>query len=175
MKKYIPLVLVALYPYFIVATLAGVLSNLFPDSLSIILILLISSIVGLIASVGTAIVCLIRRWDAKVILRANMIIKLAQIPAYVAIYMVGMAFMITIFTAAISILLVIFDLFVIFLSGLVGLAGIISALRDKRITKTQAIIHGLLQFVFCIDVVSAIIVYRSVKAKSNHINASISE
>ena len=96
----------------------------------------------------------------------NMVIKLVHIPAYVLIFVLGLAFMVTIFTFAITIILVIFDMMTIFMTGLIGLSGVIRACCEKKISIKSAIIHGILQFVFCLDVFSAVIAYRKVKKSS---------
>lgn len=80
----------------------------------------------------------------------------------IAIFVVGLASLLTIFTAGISIVLWLLDVFTIIISGTIGLSGIIRALREHRLTGKEALIHGLLQFVFCADVISSIIAYRTV-------------
>jgi hypothetical protein len=50
------------------------------------------------------------------------------------------------------------------LSGLIGLGGVIGSLREKKISNKKAGIHGILQFVYYADVISSIIIYRTVKA-----------
>lgn len=52
------------------------------------------------------------------------------------------------------------DCLTITLSGLVGVVGIIKSLKENKITKETAVIHGALQFVFCVDVISSILIYR---------------
>jgi hypothetical protein len=51
----------------------------------------------------------------------------------------------------------------IFLSWLAGLGGIISGLKENKLPKKTAIIYGIFQFVFCIDIVNSIVLYRNVK------------
>ena len=71
----------------------------------------------------------------------------------------------TIFTYAFSIFFVIFDCLTIFLTGLIGVSAVARCYADCKISKPFAIVNGFLQFVFCIDVISAIIVFIKSKAK----------
>ena len=63
----------------------------------------------------------------------------------------------------VTMILIIIDGLTIFLSGLIGLGGVIRAFSDKKITLKKAIIHCILQFVFCVDIISAIIIYKEIK------------
>lgn len=63
----------------------------------------------------------------------------------------------------ITIILILLDGMTIFLTGLVGLAGVIRSLKENRISKSAIVVHGILQFVFCADVISAVIIYRTVR------------
>ena len=63
------------------------------------------------------------------------------------------------------IMIVLFPYFIVFvLSGLVGLSGVMISVKEKKIPINKAILHGILQFVFCADIFSAIVLYRTVKA-----------
>lgn len=92
-----------------------------------------------------------------------MIIKIIQIPAYLFIFAIGFVCLITIFTVGISFVLLILDGVSIILSGLIGVFVVRRCYADGILTRTEMVIHSILQFVFCLDVVSAIIVFRKVK------------
>lgn len=51
----------------------------------------------------------------------------------------------------------------IFMSGLIGLAGVIRTAIEKKLSTKEAIIHGVLQFIFCGDIISSIMIYRKLK------------
>ncbi|QQO10867.1 hypothetical protein [Breznakiella homolactica] len=87
-------------------------------------------------------------------------IKLIQIPAYVLIFLAGLLLLSTIFTMGISVVLMVLDIMAVFLSGLIGLAGVIRGFLEKKISKKASVIHGFLQFIFCADVISSIILYK---------------
>jgi len=133
------------------------------NGLLLIAALLVLYIAALICSLSIFIKSLVTKRNARELLRLNLVIKLVHIPAYVIIFILGLAFMITIFTFAISIVLMILDVMTIFLSGLIGLSGVIRGYSEEKISMKSATIHGILQFVFCLDVISAVIVYRRVK------------
>jgi len=98
------------------------------------------------------------------ILRFNMIIKLIHIPAYLLIFVVGLICSLGILTIGITIVLMILDGMTIILSGLIGLGGVISSLREDKLSIKKAVMHGILQFVYCADIISSIVIYRTVKA-----------
>lgn len=103
-----------------------------------------------------------RDWDARQLARAGMWVKLLQIPAYALWFMVGAVMFI--FMGPLLAFLV--DAMTIILSGLVGLGAVLRSKKEGILTVSQAVVHGILQFVFCADVVSAIILYRKTKEVS---------
>jgi hypothetical protein len=130
------------------------------------LLLPIAYAAALICAVFTVIINLKKQRNSEDILRTNMIIKLIHVPAYILIFLLGLAFLITIFTMGVSIVFVLLDCFTIFLSGLIGLSGVIRSYQEKKLTKMEAMAYGFHQFIFCIDVISAIRVYRYIRRKS---------
>ena len=44
------------------------------------------------------------------------------------------------------------------MSGLIGLAGVIRTAIEKKLSTKEAIIHGVLQFIFCGDIISSIMI-----------------
>lgn len=88
-----------------------------------------------------------------------MLIKLVQIPAYLAIFVLGVLFFLTIFTYAFSVFFVLFDCITIFLTGFVGLTANLRAYKERKCSGSFAALNSVCQFVFCIDVISAVVVY----------------
>ncbi len=105
-----------------------------------------------------------RKVPAKAILRSNLMIKCAQIPAYLLVFFLGLMLMVTIFTWPFAIVLILVDCFTVLLSGIVAVAGLLRAVSDKQISKGWAVVLSFASFLFCVDVVAAIIAYLSVKA-----------
>jgi len=92
-----------------------------------------------------------------------MIIKIVHIPAYIILFFFGLLTTLTIFTFPFAIAFIIFDNLTIFMSGIIGLSGLIRSFIEKKVSIKKVILYGLFQFIFCIDVISSIIIYRKVK------------
>lgn len=129
----------------------------------VLIALIVLYVTALVCSVAVFITSLVKKWNVQELLSINMVIKLIHIPAYLLIFFIGLACLITIFTFAISIVLMFLDGMTILLSGLIGLGGVIRSLRENKLSKRAAVIHGILQFVFCADIISSIIIYKTVK------------
>lgn len=54
---------------------------------------------------------------------------------------------------------VLFDCITIFLTGLVGLTANLRVYKERKCSGSFAALNSVCQFVFCIDVISAVIVY----------------
>lgn len=104
------------------------------------------------------------KWrDALSTAKTAMLIKLIQIPAYVVIFVLGVLMTIAIFTIPFTIGLFLVDCLCLFLTGLPVLASIICAVRQGTLKFREVIWVIILQFVFCADVVAAIIYYKKLK------------
>jgi hypothetical protein len=133
----------------------------------LVFVLFILYFISFVCSVIACITSIANKRKALEVLRINMIIKLIHIPAYIMIFVVGLFCMITIFTFGITIALIILDGLTIVLSGLIGLGGVTKSLKENKISKIAAAIHGILQFVFCADIISSVIIYLKVKKTEN--------
>ena len=172
MKKYIPSILAAIFPYSVLFALYCMFSGFLMHSVFqsngflLLLAVLLFWVVSLGCAVATCVMSLARKWDSYELARANMILKLIPVPAYILIFLIGCAFLITIFTFAISVILMLLDGMAIVLSGLIGVAAVKRNHSDKILSTKEMVVHGILQFVFCADVVSAIVVfYKARRAK----------
>lgn len=119
-----------------------------------------------LCSIGFLAVSILKKLDSRKIAFYNMAVKLIQIPAYVLIFALGVLSFGTLFTMGISVVLLIFDCLSVLLTGLIGIAAVVRCCADGKISKGFSIWNGLLQFVFCVDIVSAVIVF--VKSRSDH-------
>lgn len=170
MRRYLQFFLIAIFPYLIAFALICMYKGYLIDTVfhhnvyPLLLILIVMYVVALVCAVIAFVASLKKKRKILEVLRVNMIVKLIHIPAYLFIFVVGLLCMITIFTFGITIVLMIFDGMTIVLSGLIGLGGIIRSLRENKISIKVAVIHGILQFVFCADIISSIVIYRKVKA-----------
>jgi hypothetical protein len=112
-------------------------------------------IIALITSIKILINSKKNNWNAHALLRSNMIIKLCHIPYYVVVFYVGMA----LFLFAGPILAFIYDCLVMLTSGIVGLAALLRARKEEKINTSLMLIFAVTQFLFCIDVPIAIVMY----------------
>ena len=100
------------------------------------------------------------KWEGRKLALANMIIKLLHIGHYMTMFLFAAsgALILFLFPMLAAIALVV-DVMTIALSGTVGLAGAVRCRMEGRLTTGAAIVNGILQFVFCADVFSAVWVY----------------
>lgn len=158
-----------IFPYFFLFAACCMFNNFLEENLfggSVIyniFYIAVLFVAALICSIITIIICSVKKVESEKILQINLIVKLIHIPTYIAIFIFGILCLITIFTMGFSLAFVVFDLLTIILSGLVGLTGIIRSRKENKLPKRSAILLGILQFVFCADVICAIIAYVTVK------------
>ncbi len=175
--KCVRMFFVALFPYLII--ILFIISNtslekFLPDNIFIPLSIYIGwYFVALISAVITFVSGITNKRKSLEMLRINMIVKLIHVPAYLCIFVVGLGCMLTIFTFGITIIFILLDLMTIVLSGLIGLGGILRSLRENKISIKAAVIHGIFQFVFCADIISSIVLYRTVKATEYKLEAKL--
>ena len=171
MKKFVPTAPIVLFPYAVIFILYCIftgflMESVFQNNVFFCLILLVVIwIEAFICAISICIVSLIKKWDFVELSRANMLIKTISIPAYLAIFVIGVICMLTIFTYAISIVLMIFDVMSIILSGLIGISAVKRSYDNKAISLKEMIIYGILQFVFRADIITSILVFTKSKKK----------
>ena len=122
-------------------------------------------IISLICNVIFLVLSIYKKWDCKKVALFNMVTKIVQIPAYIAVFLLGALSFSTLFTMGLAVVFFLFDCASIFLTGLIGVTSVIRCYTDRIISKRFSIINGLLQFVFCADVISSIIIFVQVKYK----------
>ncbi len=166
MKKYSMLLPGALLPYILLTVLALLYGGVLPTNILDIpagfvmtALLLAYGFIAFILTVTFTALCLALGWDGKQVAKANMIIKLAQVPAYIAIFILGVFCFIAVITIMLSVFFVLFDCFSIFLSGLVGAAAAFRRFLEGKKDLPFWLVIGLLQFVFVADVFCCVILY----------------
>lgn len=170
MKRLLPEILVILFPYSIVFLIYSVTNSSVMESLfdnNIYLGLLYLCVFWMAAFISAVLVCvrnISQKRDPMELAWTNMIIKLVHIPAYLFIFVVGLICVITIFTIPVSICLAILDCAAIVLSGLAGASAVKRCHEEGALSAGEAVAFGILQFVFCADVVISVVVF--VKAKN---------
>ena len=106
-----------------------------------------------------------KHWTACELALANRFVKLAHIPAYVFWFAAGILFLF--FMGAP--LAFFMDVMALSLSGLIGLAAVLRCREEERLAGKAAVLHGVLQFVFCADVFSAIWVYIKIRKEKERL------
>ncbi|MCM1236597.1 MAG: hypothetical protein NC489_41495 [Ruminococcus flavefaciens] len=104
------------------------------------------------------------KWDARELASVNMFVKLIQIPGYLYIFVMGIACLATIFSMGISIALVFLDCFCIGMTGLLSVAAFYGMEKEGRLSRTKQIVCTIGSFIFCVDVVLAVVGYRRSRA-----------
>ena len=159
--KWIALLPVAVFPYAIwvvgdLAKAGGTASPVF----SPVLLLWLFWLLGLAGAVVTLWQSLRGRWEGRKLALASMLIKLFHIQNYIVLFL-GAMFLFAI--PMVPVLIWVVDVLTIFLSGLVGLAAVFRCRVEGRLSNRTAVVNGILQFLFCVDIFSAIWVYRNTK------------
>lgn len=164
--KNVPPILLILWPYLII------LSFLFPneDMLTLFLniYLLLTFPVYLLNILYT---CTYKAEDALTHLAIwNMIIKLAHIPFYGLVFLLGACMMLTMVVPALALvaplaalLLMIVDLLLMLTSSAYGIRVLIRARKLHLISEGFLLIHLICHFCFVADVISAFIMRRKLK------------
>ncbi|SMC72353.1 hypothetical protein [Papillibacter cinnamivorans] len=101
---------------------------------------------------------------SSVLLFWNMLIKLLFVPIYIGVFLlsilVGAAGP---FALAFWAVFLIYDYMMLLTTSMYGLAGIRRARREGIITRKAAVVHSILHFFFCADVISSVLIYLKVK------------
>lgn len=170
MKKFILSIPIIIFPYSVIAMLYCIFTGFLMETVFhnnnfyCILVLIVFGLISLFMTVSISIVSYVKKWSASEIAKINMIIKIAQIPAYITIFIVAVLCLFTIFTFGFTVALFLVDIFTIFLSGLIGIVAIRKNYTLGNLLSNEWIIHSILQFVFCADIISSIIIYRKSKS-----------
>lgn len=104
-----------------------------------------------------------KKWDAASLAKTAWIVKLIQIPAYLAIFVLGVIFLTSIFLFAFTLVLMLLDYVSILMSGMLCSAAVINGSRSGKIRLKSNIWIIVLQFIFCADVVAAGICHHRLK------------
>lgn len=104
-----------------------------------------------------------QRWDAVSLAKTVMIIKMLLIPAYIVIFVLGAIMAVTIWLFVLSFAFVILDAIIIALTGGFGAVAVFHAYKAGMISQEKALLLGILQFVYCVDVVAAVILFQMLK------------
>lgn len=166
MKKYLFLIAGALLPYVLLAAIAIIYAGVLPTNISdtpsgfvIIALFLVYCYAAFMLNTAFVALCVTQGWNGRQTAKVNMIIKLAQVPAYVAIFVLGVLCFMTILTFMLSMFFILFDCFSVFLSGITGAAAAFRRCRESRTNLLLWFVLGALQFIFIADVICSVILF----------------
>ncbi len=165
----------AVVPYVVVVAAytvffdSAIMDRLFAGNgwwLLLVLALLVLAVLAF--SLAGACVALVKRWDARSLAKAVMIVKLIQTPAYIIIFAVGaLGFIAPIFLFPVLLFSAAFDACFIAMTGGFGIVCAINAKREGLCSTAMAVWTAILSCVYCVDVVAAIVLVCKLKPSSN--------
>lgn len=89
----------------------------------------------------------------------DMLLKLCHIPFYVLIFIFGVVMVLVPMGFLTAFLLIPLDYSILLSSSVYGICGLVQARRENRLSERAAVVNGVLHFLFCADVVSAVYSY----------------
>ena len=98
--------------------------------------------------------------SAKSVAKQNLIVKAVQIPAYIFYFIFGiMGFLTGIWGIMLLSVAIVTDLITIILTGIFAIGCNIKIYKQGVISKKTAVITSILSFVYCADLVVAIMLF----------------
>lgn len=169
MKKYIILLPVILYPYayliyIFVILFAGLgFSFLGINSTDFLLndyVIGFYHILCLFVSIYSAITVVTKTNNCKQAGVLNLVLKCIQIPGYLINFVIGfIGLCMGIWGIGIVLFILLIDLISITLTGLVSMGCMIKLKKEGALTTSQTIIYTIFSFIFCFDILFAILAY----------------
>lgn len=95
--------------------------------------------------------------DGKQLLFWSMLLKLFNIPVYILVILIVL--LLHILILPLIPFLILFDYTLLLPSSMYGISGIVMSRAEGRMSKKAAVIHIIMQFMFCLDVFSAVYCY----------------
>lgn len=163
MKKRILPILLIISPYIYVSIFVFKLMK-FAKFLPIISLLIVAAV--FIPNIIYAFVIARHGESSTSLLFWDMLLKLCNVPIYIIVFIFG--FIIALFPKGfiVTFFLVIFDYILLIPSSMYGVSGLLQARREGKITTAAAVGNIVLHFLFCTDVISAVVMYCAVKKKA---------
>ena len=107
----------------------------------------------------------IPRDEAIALMRTQVIMRILQIPVYIAVFILGSLFMITIFTIGFTLVYILVDLLSIIITGLFAIPVYKQLQKNNLITAKESRRYRIFSFIYCLDVIVALICYLKVKTR----------
>ncbi len=174
MKKYIRLLPLILYPYayfiyfillFTIDDISRKIANLLTNGLVVLIIGY--TILTLITAISSTVLAVKGKYSAYETAKMNLAVKAWHIPAYIFhLIMFGVGMIASIWGIGFMMVAVIVDLLTIALSGINAISCAVKLKKDGIISKRTAILCGIGSFIYCLDLIIAIVyIFRSRKHK----------
>lgn len=165
MKRFLRVLPLAFYPYaYLVVILVIVVTNgsdkqdLVEDIM--LYLALIYNAYVLIYVIINSFVTASKKYNIKTVAAMNLFVKGIQIPAYIFHFIMGMCgMMMSVWGLGFIAFAIIIDLITIILTGINSIGCTVKMCREGAINKRQAFFMGIGCFIYCIDVVIAVIYF----------------
>ena len=107
-----------------------------------------------------------RGYTPQQLLFWDMLLKLCYIPLYILVFIAGMLLAGTIIGLGLIPFFMLFDYLLLLPSTMYGVSGLRQAYKAGLLSKGAQVGNSILHFFFCLDVLSAVIVFITVKVKT---------
>lgn len=130
-----------------------------PIDISIFLLLAVVWFIIALIQVIIKGICVLKDDDytAHDLLKLNRNFKLIQTPAYICNFILGIILVVTVILVVYVPIIIILDLLSIVLTGVWGMFCMLKLKKEQGISTGNTILYSVLQFIFCMDIVSAIV------------------
>ncbi len=165
------IIIIVLFPYTVAFSFISIFTGFLMESLFenngllLFFTLLCFWFIAFIYSIIQSVRNLKRPSDFLDMCHMNMLIKTLSIPAYIFMFIFGLICIFTIFTIGFTIVAWILCILSITLSGIVSISASKCCYDTKAFSLKQALLFGVLQFIFVADVISAILMLKKAKQK----------
>ena len=180
MKKLLPIFLVAfsyLFLFLIFFFCYLILGLISDDNYLLLLVILFLGLITLIFIPNMIYAWLLPKlgYNEEKILFLNMVLKLCFIPFNLIIFLlpiyalflpIGFLVLIMVLGTPLGIFLIIFVYLCLITTSMYGIRGLWQAYKKKKITKGFMIVNMVMHLFFILDVISSVIIYTTVKMRS---------
>lgn len=169
-KEYIKMMPLIVYPYIYLVFLLLISISLYNSSEAAYYICVAVAVIYNILTLVTAVMYSVNTAMGKrtAYQAAKMIfaVKALQIPAYIFHFMVGLAgSVMSVWGIGLILWAVLIDVLTIALTGTAAVGLCILMCKEKKISKGRAVLQAVSGYIFCVDVIAAIINVRNTKSK----------
>lgn len=169
MKKYLSIIPLILYPYAYLIWIIGLIITglTFEEIVGMELIMDIFGVIFILYNVYIVFIIIFNfvqalrgKYSAYELVKINLLVKGLQIPAYIFHFVLGLVGLVmSVWGIGFIILAIVIDFITIALTGLNALGCAIRIKKENKVSTIVSVVFGIASFVFCIDVILAIVLY----------------